>query len=203
MIYLLPGTHRQIGRLVFKVIQNGFCVRLRRIALEYGSIKPDILPSMKSTPHTKDLSFHIVKDLIYQMLDKSEPRTKKEMRKFSIELGVLLHFISDYFCHVHNNGIDESLRKHYLYERKLGKRLIRHNWAARYPDLWETPAEVYLSSAQELIEYIEGMHQGYLTRSQHISVDICFCLEVCTTVASTVVANRFISQVEKQSLLTG
>jgi hypothetical protein len=203
MIYLLPGTHRQIGRLVFKVIQKGFCVRLKRIALEYGSIKPDILPSMKSIPHTKGLSFHIVKDLISQMLDKPKPRTKRELRRFSTELGVLLHFISDYFCHVHNNGIDESLRKHYLYERKLAKRVVRHNWAARYPDLWETPAEISLTSAQELIEYIESMHEGYLKRSQHISVDICFCLEVCTTVASSVIANRFTCSKQEQDLLTG
>lgn len=203
MICLLPRTHRQIGRLVFKVAQKGFCVRLKRIALEYGSIKPDILPSLKSIPHTKTLSFHYVKDLICQILDKPMPLTKREIRRFSTELGVLLHFISDYFCHVHNNGIDEPLRKHYLYERKLAKRLVRHNWAGRYTDLWEIPTELTLSSAQELIEYIEGMHQSYLRRSQHISVDICFCLEVCTTIASAIITNRFISLADRQNLLTG
>lgn len=203
MICLLPRTHRQIGKLIFKVVQKGFHVKLRRIALEYGSIKPDILPSMKSISHTKALSFHFVKELIDELLDKPIPLTKREMRRFSIKLGVLLHFISDYFCHVHNNGIDEPLRKHYLYERKLAKKLIKHNWADRYPDLWEIPAEISLNSAQELIEYIENMHHSYLNRSQHLSVDLCFCLEVCTTVASTVIANRFISSEEKQRLLTG
>ena len=200
---MLPRTHRQIGKLVFKVLQKGFCVRLNRIALEYGSIKPDILPSLKSIPHTKTFSFHVVKGLISDIFDKPIPLTKREMRRFSINLGVLLHFISDYFCHVHNNGIDEPLRKHYLYERKLAKRLIKHNWAERYPDLWEIPAEITLSSAQELIEYIESMHLSYLRRSQHLSVDISICLEVCTTVASAIIVNRFISSADRQNLRTG
>jgi len=203
MICLLPRTHRQIGRLVFKVLQKGFYVRLNRIALEYGSVKPDILPSLKSIPHNKTLSFHVVKELISDIFDKPIPRTKRDIRRFSVKLGVLLHFISDYFCHVHNNGIDEPLRKHYLYERKLAKRLIKHNWADRYPDLWEIPVEIALLSAPELIEYIEGMHQSYLRRSQHLSVDISFCLEVCTTVASAIIVNRFISSADRQSLLTG
>jgi len=203
MICLLPRTHRQIGKLIFKVIQKGFSVRLNRIALEYGSIKPDIVLSLKSIPHTKTFSFHVVKELIADLFDKPIPLTKREMRRFSIKLGVLFHFISDYFCHVHNNGIDEPLRKHYLYERKLAKKLIKHNWTNRYPDLWEIPAEIALSSAQELIEYIEGMHQSYLRRSQHLSVDISFCLEVCTTLASAIIANCLISSAEMRPLLTG
>jgi len=200
---LLPRTHRQIGKLVFTIIRKGFYIKLKRIALEYGSIKPDILPSMKSIPHTKDFSFHVVKELIFDIFDKPAPLTKRELRRFSIELGVLLHFISDYFCHVHNNGMCEPLRKHYSYERKLAKRVMRHNWVTRYPDFMETSGEMSLSSPQELIGYIEDMHREYLRRTQHISVDICFCLEVCTSVASSVITNRFKCSKQEQGLLTG
>jgi len=203
MIRLLPRTHRQIGKLVFKVVQKEYCISLKRIALEYGSIKPDIHPSFKSIPHTKTRSFGIVKDLIFDLLDKPIPLTKREMRKFSTKLGIVLHFLSDYFCYVHNNGTDESLRKHYLYERKLAKRLIKHNWPNRYADLWEIPSEIPLHTAQELVEYIEAMHESYLGRPQHLSVDIRFCLDVCTTIASAIVINRFVSSITKQTLLTG
>ncbi len=203
MICLLPRTHRQIGRLVSNVVQKKFCVRLKRIALEYGSIKPDILPSMKSIPHTKTLSFHVVKELICDIFDKPTPLTKREFRRFSIKLGVLLHFISDYFCHVHNNGIDEPLRKHYLYERKLAKRFIKHNWADSYLDSWEFQEQLSSITAEDLINYIENMHQSYLNHTHQISVDIRFSLEVSMTVASAIIANRFLSLAGKQDMLTG
>lgn len=200
---MLPRMHRQIGKLVHSTIHKRFSISLKKLALEYGSIKPDILPKMKTVPHNKTFSFHIVKELIREMFEKPTPLTKKEIRKFSIELGVLLHFTADYFCHVHNIGLGKPFRKHYIYERKLAKKFLKHSLIDRHFNFNEFRLSLPIKTAEHLIAYIDDMHNKYLHMPQNPTLDKRFCLEVCLTAASVIVKSCFLDSIERSGALTG
>lgn len=184
---MLPGTHRQISKLVFDIIQKDYNVTLRRLAFEYGSVKPDISPAMKTTSHTKPDSFFKVKEMINSFYKEPLPHSKKQMRKFSVELGVLLHFVADYFCCYHNAKVEDPLRKHFLYERRLAKRFSKEFREGSSLISKEFRNEIICQNSMDLVSYIDMMHKEYLKRPHGLSLDLFFCLDVCITVATSII----------------
>lgn len=198
---MLPQTHRQIGRMVNKIIEKDLNVQLRSISLEYGSVKPDISPKYKSVQHTIDGSFHMVQGLINDIFNRPIPTTKKELRKFCVELGVVLHFISDYFCQAHNTRI--PLRHHYMYERRLAKRFSKADWADNYISLYHYPSHSRLDSTEALVDFIKSTHTKYMFTPKRISNDIFNCVDTCATISQAIIRNVFVEIAASDEMLTG
>lgn len=120
-------THIAYARQIEEHIFLKYGVNLKHYSLIYGSIKPDasILYGGK-TPHYFHMSLDMLCESANILINSTESLRQLETRAFSRELGVIMHYISDYFCRVHNdiNGVKHSENfRHVIYEQKFHRNL--------------------------------------------------------------------------------
>lgn len=120
-------THIEYARQIEEHIFLKYGVKLKHFSLIYGSIKPDasILYGGK-TPHYFNMSLDMLCESTNILISSTESLRQLETRAFSRELGVIMHYIADYFCRVHNdiNGVKHSENfRHVMYEQKFHRNL--------------------------------------------------------------------------------
>lgn len=124
---MFSSTHRLIAHHVFEAVLKEFNVKLDYMYIRYGSIAPDIHIRMLVMSHRKEGSFNYLLRLIKKLINKQIPSSKNGMRRYSYRLGVVTHFIADYFCRAHNERRYKNPMRHYFYERRLALYLRERN----------------------------------------------------------------------------
>lgn len=107
-------SHIKIANITLNVIKEDNEVKINKVAYLFGSIAPDLNVAFPK---------HSIKYTIKRWkrrLKRLEKRHPEMIKSFT--LGVIMHYICDYFCYVHN--IKSHGPKHVMYERELNKYLI-------------------------------------------------------------------------------
>lgn len=110
-------THAYLGAELFPVICETWNISLSRKRFIFGSIKPDISSLFFRHPHfwrhSRKFVFHKIRKL-----SKVPLKAGKKNKKFSEDLGVVLHYVADFFTAVHNVK-PNILREHLAFEENL------------------------------------------------------------------------------------
>ena len=133
-----------------------------RLPFYVGSIWPDCRPSFVTTP------------------DKDKGMN---MRRCA-GLGVIIHYIADYFTFPHNDHYPGNVKDHCYYERdlKFGMRaFLQTEEAAQIKE----HVAAY-DSVEELTSYIRSIHNSYMKLAHTVEEDIRYIVHACTTVVKSV-----------------
>ncbi len=108
-------THLLIANVLYKEFTAKMGLEIDYLSYVYGNIKPDVYPGDIDWPHFSHQSFD---DLIqYCEHITSAPMSLKE---FSKALGVVTHFICDYYCIYHTKPFRaKGVIRHMAYEHLL------------------------------------------------------------------------------------
>ena len=129
-------THIMISKRLYKYLSKE--MYLDKYAFLYGNIKPDLSPQCLRNPHLLENYLLIVSSDSNRLIDNTA-----SVREFSADLGVICHYICDFFCYCHlNSRLYHKLASHFLYELRLHltycSLLIRQKIKiapfSRYPD---------------------------------------------------------------------
>ena len=143
-----------------------------------GSILPDCIPSFLVRKHTIEDSFKVLEKEFEKLVSHFDPN-KGADRYFCRHLGVITHYISDYFTFPHNANYPGKLKDHCIYEEAL-KHEIRayvHSPEAVKKRLGET-----IHTPQAILEFVRRMHQIYLRMQSAVKRDCEFITSLCHTV---------------------
>lgn len=178
------STHIRLAEIIYKSLDNELKTKIRKSSFKYGNIKPDLNRMIIKFPHTIEGSFsHIIKE-IEQLIDQVNSLNQMEKREFSQRLGIITHYIADYFCMPHNKCImNNGLVKHLLYERKVS-RLCKSTKDIRRSNVKD---DFNSASYTCIAEYITEKHGKYLMEAHSLSVDIEYAIQACVTVASIII----------------
>lgn len=120
---MLPQSHIVIATHLYESIKTKFGVELDKKSLVYGSIKPDIPLHLAGLKHFKPQSFNHICDEIYQLSQLSLVNNKEHIKLISKQIGIVTHYVADYFCVPHNDR--RTYKNHFLnhiqYENNLHK----------------------------------------------------------------------------------
>lgn len=109
---MILNTHIIFSKIVYKHCLKELNFKLNRILFMYGNIKPDISPTSCRNPHTLKDSLNVVSEC-FDKLSHSE----LDIKQFSIILGIMCHYISDYFCLYHTEEYsNKNIFRHIAYE---------------------------------------------------------------------------------------
>ncbi|MCX8130538.1 MAG: zinc dependent phospholipase C family protein [Clostridia bacterium] len=180
-------THLYISKSVQKVIESKMNIKLNSIGFLYGNIKPDISSSYIKIPHYKEDSINFLKREIKEMISYRFTRLPKCTKQFSERLGVITHYLSDYFCHAHSKQFSGNMVEHYFYESKLSQFYKANSGNINsFNDLETTDiAEDY----EAVCNCIEDLHSKYLKSGISFESDILFALNICVTVCLFIVSS--------------
>jgi len=173
---MLSGTHQRIGLTILQALKLRFVVNVSVDDYKFGCIKPDFSLGVFYTPHLKEKSFDFVIGMIGELGSLPIPTDGKALKSFSTRLGVIMHFLADFFCYAHNHGKDDPLPLHFAYE--AGVHIASHK--VSLDDMaQEFLAELHAAhtfTVEALREFLENLHQRYLAAPQSMKTDLWFAI---------------------------
>jgi|GEM_PF-1255441 hypothetical protein len=185
-------THLAISSAILDFVDNNTDVRLDRKAFKYGSIKPDIDHRLSSVPHYKDYVMDYLVTEIKSLLNMKINSNCTEV--FSEKLGLITHYLSDFFCFAHSEYFRGSILAHYFYEFRLSvycrrnKIKVDENLIYRLFNIGSD----YISICRN----IEGMQKDYLKAGSRFALtrDIWYTMEMtisfCISAINTCLINE-------------
>lgn len=145
-------------------------------AFYVGSILPDCTPSFITRRHTIEETFDILKKEILKITDNYDADRGID-RYFSRHLGVVTHYLADYFTYPHNNVFTGNIKEHCGYEKKLITALrsyVNSEEAAKNRE-----SNLLFDTVDEILKFIKKMHEEYLKVAKKIIVDCDYIVELC------------------------
>jgi len=100
-------VHHKIGKKVCAELKEFGCQIHEKLFLA-GNLFPDLIHSYIWCRH----EYRYSREYIRKKLDM----LRKKPRLFSFHLGVLAHYICDYFCYPHSAAYDKGIIHHITYE---------------------------------------------------------------------------------------
>ncbi len=178
---MLAETHKLIARYIYEALQRELNIDLNYNSFRHGSVAPDIYPFMLFMDHTPRGTMNLVERYMDQLSGSIWLENDKMIDKFSFKLGVVIHFVADYFCEAHNAKRYKNLFLHFAYERRLRDRFKRH--MEKF-----IPLSVILNAGGWEIEgslrdYITRRHNEYNSIKHSLYKDINYSLTVSMLVA--------------------
>ncbi|NMC27992.1 MAG: zinc dependent phospholipase C family protein [Syntrophomonadaceae bacterium] len=177
-------THLLIGSTIGQLITDQSMNHLDFKAFRYGCIIPDFHPNYMTISHCKHESFNLVAALIGQAV-RCSPDYHPTSRD-SVRLGIITHFISDYFCQAHNYCEFASLVSHLKYEGRLHEEFKKAGLTKLCGNMLGGSQIAELHSLEDLPKFILKRHCEYLQERRNLQTDLVYCLNVATVVAMVV-----------------
>lgn len=185
------GSHISLAYFLIDM-DDGKELRTYKRSLLIGSILPDCRPSFLTKRHTITDTF----DSLQAELNKIT--TDYNMEKgisayYCKHLGIIMHYIADYFTFPHNAGFSGTVIKHIDYEKELQSALEQELKNEKIKSQIEN-SEFTL---EQVTGYIKIKHQQYIQEKHDILVDCRYITEICSKVFEVMLGRvRVMSTIE-------
>ncbi len=187
-------SHKIIAYHLHHHIKQNLNINLNRNFLIYGAMKPDIAPSLAIKKHYKEQSFDFVLDEILKLTLDGLKENAISINKFSTRLGVISHFLSDFFCLPHHDRqyYHDKLMEHLKYEKDL------HGYFSEFNGIDKVNIPYVENMNKENIkDVIENLHDIYKNNSMGFKNDIIGSINISSAIGITIVENSLITSLEK------
>ena len=149
------------------------------LAFRFGSLEPDLVPSFITTKHRIDLTFHKLEKKINKVIDEYD-KNKGMTIGLSKDLGVITHYIADYFTFPHNIEYPGTMTEHIHYEAQL--KVDFREFVRKMKETHAHFQEVNMRSADEICAFIKKCHTEYLHAVKSVENDCRYILQICAQV---------------------
>lgn len=197
----MSATHAMYAKKIYEHIYLMYGVKLKKYNLIYGSIKPDVSILFPKYPHYINDSLDSLCESVDMIIKSTHNQREVETRAFSRELGVVLHYMTDFFCMVHNdvNGKKHPTNyKHIAYEQSFQNKLksfeldeVREKVANSFYDELKRINNTSLKSyiVYKHNKYMKEIGKSYLYNSNNKkrNIDINYSLGMPMIIASYII----------------
>ncbi len=189
-------SHFAMGHLLYAALQKRG-IYLNRIAFVYGNIAPDYAPTMLVPTHFGKACTRAVDDISSNLSELHLNNSGRVSAEYSKQLGIMCHYICDYFCFAHNKDFTGSLKQHVAYENRLDSYLRRccvklyennGNDSVSFFDLDGKTAIPLSESSKALSEDIDQLKSDYLSIGNTFRNDLSFAFDACMRCITSIVA---------------
>lgn len=187
MIQILTNTHIFIGKRVWEIVENEpILYKLNKRLFVYGNVKPDVPFQNIPLEHKREEALPFVLEKIDE-LKNMELSSKIDIDIFSLNLGIICHFLSDFYCMPHvqrwgdYKGIKRAVKgiEHICYEFKISfhKDEIRKVVKNKYYSI-SNPEEFILDSFE--------MYKNDI----NLRKDVYYATLVCNSIVNYILLNQ-------------
>jgi len=177
---LLSGTHQRIGMTILNSLKQQSTVDVAVEEYLFGCIKPDFSLGAFYPRHLKHEAFDFVLDTIMEIESVPWPKEGKARKSFSTRLGVVMHYLADFFCHAHNTKMGDLMPWHFAYEAHLHIVSRKIDLDCLAQELVTSLMPSQLPTIEGLRDFLLELHQRYLTTEQSAHTDLYFALAAGT-----------------------
>ena len=138
----------------------------------------DCIPSFLVRKHTIEDSFDVLEKEISRLVSHFDPIRGFDSY-FCRHLGVITHYVADYFTFPHNQNFPGNLKDHCIYEEELKKELRSY---VREPGVESGRLSESVHTPEAILGFVQRMHQIYMRMQSGVKRDCEYILELCHTV---------------------
>lgn len=182
-------THLDISLKLKKVIEQNYTIKLNTLRFMFGNIKPDLFPWLFQTPHFKKNADSFVRQQIGKILNEKIQNNSKCNGKFSERLGVLTHYLSDFFCFAHSDAFTDGLLVHNIYEFGLTLMTMKNSVLLK-KTLLDSRIPIH-QNVFSIYRHLDELHQNYsrIRRNATPLEDMVYALSACKCLCFSVIAS--------------
>lgn len=193
---MIIGTHLIIADIIYKYLIVKTNMKLDWPSFAYGNIRPDLDKGFIRCAHTFEDSINVIEAYSEELM-----KSRVLLKEFSMHLGVICHFICDYFCLYHSKKYwKRDPLGHAIHEIKLHSRflLLSANGSIRFKHI--------KASEESLKDLVIRLQEGYNLGQESIEKDIKYSLAAASSVCEMIIySSRFYklySKVNKKTKIT-
>ncbi|MDO4287130.1 MAG: zinc dependent phospholipase C family protein [Eubacteriales bacterium] len=181
-------SHTTVAHYLLDYVEKTDGVSFDRKAFCFGNLKPDLKGEYLTKRHYPSLMFDEVMQRIRDFIQRFHI-CEMNGAKLSEELGVICHYITDFFSFPHNDDIYHgNLMAHYIYEKQTSMTIYWRinktkfdNWAR---EMWNRIPQ----TPDALIAFLIEQHRSYVAQASHsINDDISHICRVLATVVCSLI----------------
>lgn len=191
---LLINTHIILANNILRQANGKKLYLINKKRFIWGNIKPDCASKYKFKKHYYDESITMILDKVKELasLSVGDIYYSFGKKKFSEELGVVCHFLCDFFCVPHNQRWEfkHSMKKHVVYEKNLASFAKLYNFKS------------YIDSnliIDDLEEFIVA-HQRQYEKEESFRNDLAYSFFICNSVINMVLNEVYINEYASQKV---
>ena len=183
------NTHKVMGENIIKYANSKSIYLINNSRFIWGNMKPDCVPKYTFMKHYFDESIDMVVDKITYLssLTLEDVYYKMTIGKFSEELGVVCHFLCDYFCAPHYYRWEfkstSAVKHHMMYEKKLAK------IAKKFRPTGIINTNIESKNIKEFILQLQKQYDGIVNHNN----DLTFSYYVCDSIVNMILNNVFVN----------
>ena len=191
---MFMNTHILIGKSIVENIDPNKSFFISDKNFIYGNIKPDVSSKYVLQKHYLEESLEMIFSKVEYLctLDLDSISKYFSISKFSQELGVICHFLCDFFCVPHSRRweMSHSMNKHIAYEKEL-------SIVARESNLKKFKGDNI--GANSFREFFNSIYVEYQSKTEYKN-DLLFSNYVCNSVVDYIL-NAILSNTAKSYTL--
>lgn len=155
-----------------------------RLSLYFGSILPDCTIGFLTKRHCMEETFDVCEKKMLRFLEHYKTRKRGISISSSVRMGVVLHYIADYFTFPHNAHYPGSLKDHCIYEECLKHQMRRfmNNRKESEDCSYELRNTKTMHSISELLAFVKEKHEKYINDANNVNLDCAYSYIVSLTV---------------------
>ena len=153
-------------------------------AFYLGSILPDLKPSFLTKRHTIDETYKtLIKEIKKITIDYD---IEQGINRYYVRhLGVITHYLADYFTFPHNSDYPGTLKEHMTYENQL--KFSLREYVKRAEVQRERILDNSFLSVDEILTFIRKTHSEYMNALKNIKVDLQYIVDLCYQVVDAII----------------
>ena len=184
------NTHKALAGFFIENVERDKKFLISDKHFVWGNLKPDSVSKYKFKKHYFDESFTMIVNKIKFLasLSLDDIFIRYSLRKFNQELGVICHFLCDYFCVPHYQRWEfkspGAVKDHVLYENDLNK----------FAKFYDIRREINTSlTCEEIRRYINNLQKEYAGKISY-ETDIQYSTHICSTIINLVLNEVVLNQ---------
>lgn len=170
------ASHHAMGHLLHRALEEAG-IRLDKEMFVLGNLLPDYLPELILSPHFTAKCQREINVFTGALAAQHVDRDGEIPAEYALRLGILCHYITDYFCFAHCREFGKTLAKHAVYEQELDDYFRRHYHTeecllAEYPS-------VQCDCARDVTQDIFQTKRRYQSAERTYQTDVRFAFTTC------------------------
>lgn len=187
-------SHITVGRYLYKYFTKNFNIELDQKVFVSWNALPDVAPGLFCIPHFKSDIYDLIMERADYLAKNMNTMPVKEKSK---QLGILCHFMADFFCYAHADYFIGSKFTHFKYELKMQLYAYRRRKMIRALSLIFNTSEI--DQSESLYNQINRLHDEYTKIAPSYGVDFVYTLTACVDLMIGIVAAMAEEAVEERT----
>ncbi|MBE5944590.1 MAG: hypothetical protein E7258_06690 [Lachnospiraceae bacterium] len=175
-------SHISLSRGIIHGLEDGKISHKLTFCL--ASIWPDCTPSFLVQRHCIDDTFELFQKKMDRFIKRF--KAKKNIGLVStFRMGVITHYLADYFTFPHNSHYEGGFKEHCIYEEELKHRMYSYIRKVKNGEYDKIPQ--IMTNVKQVNQYVQKKHNSYMELEGNTLQDCDYSFTACLNVVASLI----------------